>query len=178
MTERAIEAATGQGRAPLVILAVGNPSRGDDALGPMLAEAITPKLPAGVKLIVDFQLQVEHALDIGDAERVLFIDAETGLDCDCHLRKVVAGGGTSVFSHALSPEQLLAVHAQICATPPAEAYVLGVAGQGFELGAGLSAAARRALETAHDLCVALLDDMQPTNWQRRSGRHAASMMMD
>lgn len=173
MTERGIEAAAGKGRAPLVILAVGNPSRGDDALGPMLAEAIMPGLPAGAKLIVDFQLQVEHALDIADAERVLFIDAETGLDCDCHLRKVAAGGGTSVFSHALSPGQLLAVHAQVCATPAPEAYVLGVAGQRFELGEDLSAAGRQSLEAAHDLCLALLGDLDPDAWHRQLGFHAA-----
>lgn len=169
------ELTTGGGRAALVVFAVGNPSRGDDALGPMLAEAITPQLPAGARLIVDFQLQVEHALDIADTACVLFIDAETGLDCDCHLRTVVAGGGTSVFSHALSPAQLLAVHAQVSTFVAPAAYVLGVAGQGFELGAPLSSAGRRALDTAHALCLKLFDDLDPAAWQKRLGFHGASV---
>lgn len=167
------EHATGGGRAALVVFAVGNPSRGDDALGPMLAEAITPRLPAGARLIVDFQLQVEHALDIADAACVLFIDAETGLDCDCHFREVIAGGGASVFSHALSPAQLLAVHAEVCTSPAPAAYVLGVAGQGFELGAALSVEGRQALHTARAVCLALLDDLEPEAWQRRLGFHGA-----
>ncbi|MBK7846051.1 MAG: hypothetical protein IPJ73_00935 [Zoogloea sp.] len=62
----------------LVIFAVGNPSRGDDALGPLLmAELETQSLP-GVTLVTDFQLQIEHALDLDGHDLALFIDAGTG----------------------------------------------------------------------------------------------------
>ena len=69
--------------APVVILACGNPSRGDDALGPILLDRLQAWLEsagcAGLaddfELIGDFQLQVEHALDLIGRRLALFIDA-------------------------------------------------------------------------------------------------------
>lgn len=70
--------------APLLVLGWGNPSRGDDALGPMLVDALVAyagrALPAGtVDCLSDYQLQIEHALDLVGRERVLFVDAARGL---------------------------------------------------------------------------------------------------
>ena len=51
----------------LVVLAWGNPSRGDDALGPEFlraAEGIAPRGGPSVEFVTDFQLQPEHALDV------------------------------------------------------------------------------------------------------------------
>ncbi len=60
----------GSGQAKsAVIFAVGNPSRGDDAIGPecygRLEKLLKNEILAGsVELIEDFQLQIEHALDL------------------------------------------------------------------------------------------------------------------
>ena len=67
-------------KAPVVILACGNPSRGDDALGPLLLEHLEAWLAAeglsnGFELIGDFQLNIEHALDLAGRRLALFIDA-------------------------------------------------------------------------------------------------------
>lgn len=63
--------------SPWLFLAVGNPSRGDDALGPRLIEHMTRIEAAAddVEFLVDFQLQVEHALDLQGRMGVLFVDA-------------------------------------------------------------------------------------------------------
>ncbi|HRH15070.1 MAG TPA: homospermidine synthase, partial [Azonexus sp.] len=66
--------------APLVVFAVGNPSRGDDAIGPVICGRLeewleNEKLADRVELIEDFQLNVEHALDLQSRELALFIDA-------------------------------------------------------------------------------------------------------
>ncbi|HRG96608.1 MAG TPA: hypothetical protein PLR99_10185, partial [Polyangiaceae bacterium] len=55
--------------APLLFFGLGNPSRGDDALGPTLLErvgaALAPEIARGeVELLAEFQLQPEHALDL------------------------------------------------------------------------------------------------------------------
>ena len=55
--------------APVLILTYGNPSRGDDALGPEMFELLEQcKLETGlldnVDLYTDFQLQIEHAVDL------------------------------------------------------------------------------------------------------------------
>jgi len=64
--------------APLLVLAVGNPSRGDDALGPRLLDALHAAgadLDGQVELLGDFQLQIEHVLDLRGRRAVLFVDA-------------------------------------------------------------------------------------------------------
>jgi hypothetical protein len=64
---------------PVLVFAYGNPSRGDDALGPLLIERLEERQRAGaltrVDLLTDFQLQVEHALDLRGRERVIFAEA-------------------------------------------------------------------------------------------------------
>jgi hypothetical protein len=52
---------------PILVFAWGNPSRGDDALGPLFAERIEALGLPGVECLTDFQLQVEHALEASSA---------------------------------------------------------------------------------------------------------------
>ena len=55
--------------APILIFTWGNPSRGDDALGPALYDLLESyKRQTGelteVELLTDFQLQIEHTVDL------------------------------------------------------------------------------------------------------------------
>ncbi len=63
----------------VVVFAVGNPSRGDDALGPLLMAWLEQQARPGVQLVGDFQLQIEHALDLEGHPLALFIDADGSL---------------------------------------------------------------------------------------------------
>ena len=58
-----------------LIFTWGNPSRGDDALGPAIYDVLQPEILHGVDLLTDFQLQIEHATDLEGRKRVLFVDA-------------------------------------------------------------------------------------------------------
>ena len=58
-----------------LIFGYGNPSRGDDALGPLLLERLAADGLPDIECLTDFQLQVEHALDLEGRDLVLFIDA-------------------------------------------------------------------------------------------------------
>ena len=135
-------------RPPILILAVGNPSRGDDALGPELAARLEAAALPGVEVIVEFQLQVENALDLVGRERVIFIDAGTGTPAPFELRRAVPAADFLHTSHALSPEAVLATYERVTGEPPPESWVLCVRGEGFELGEGLSEAAIGHLEAA------------------------------
>ena len=60
--------------APVLIFAVGNESRGDDALGPLLLRELDAWLTASksseqFELLEDFQLQIEHARNCRGAFR-------------------------------------------------------------------------------------------------------------
>jgi hydrogenase maturation protease len=155
----------------LVIFAVGNPSRGDDALGPLLmAELETQSLP-GVTLVTDFQLQIEHALDLDGHDLALFIDAGTGTPAPFDFYEVSASAGMSITTHALTPSAVLQVHAQLRpVTPPA--FVLCIRGDHFELGEGPGEAARTHLQAARAHlaeCLALPDALAWRQWQTHDG---------
>ena len=136
------------GRAPVLVLAVGNPSRGDDALGPELAARLEAAALPGVEVITEFQLQVENALDLVGRERVIFVDAGTNTPAPFDLRRVEPAAEFLHTSHALSPEAVLATYLRVTGTAPPEAWVLCVRGESFQLGESLSAAAAVYLEAA------------------------------
>jgi hydrogenase maturation protease len=133
--------------APTLVLAVGNPSRGDDALGPLAAERLAALNLSGVEVLVEFQLQVEHALDLTGRRRVLFVDASASLEERFTLMPIAPHRDASYTSHAMAPPALLYSHAQLIGPPP-PAWVLAIRGQSFELGEGLSASAGSALQAA------------------------------
>jgi len=140
-------------RAPVLVLAVGNPSRGDDAIGPELAARLEAAALPGVEVILDFQLQVEHALDLAGRERVIFVDAGTDTPAPFELTRVVAAADFLHTSHALPPAAVLATYQRVMGEEPPEAWLLCVCGQSFELGEALTAAATRHLEAAWSALV-------------------------
>lgn len=145
-------AAVGEARAPFVILACGNPSRGDDAIGPLLLARLDEWLQArGIaghfELIEDFQFQVEHALDLTGRRAALFIDAGEGTPAPFSLTELDASSSTGHGTHAISPAAVLAVHRRIAGEPP-PASVLCVRGESFGLGEELSPAAAGHLDAA------------------------------
>lgn len=151
----------------ILIFAWGNPSRGDDALGPALVErldAVRPGHPewGEVALLTDFQLQPEHALDLEGRERVLFVDASVSCVPPYvfdRLRPVREFGYTT---HAMKPDALLAVFRQVTGREPPPAWLLTIRGQAFELGEPLCAAARANLDAAAGFVESLLSG----DWQR------------
>jgi hydrogenase maturation protease len=131
-----------------LVLAVGNPSRGDDAIGPELAARIEAAAVPGVEVISEFQLQVENALDLVGRQRVIFVDAGTGTPAPFELRRVVAAADFLHTSHALSPEAVLAVFQRVTSTAAPESWLLCVRGEGFDLGGQLTPSAVGHLESA------------------------------
>ncbi len=61
---------------PILLFGYGNLSRGDDALGPLLLDYAEKHCDlAIIEIFTDFQLQIEHALDLVNRRIVLFVDA-------------------------------------------------------------------------------------------------------
>ena len=150
-----------QGVRPVLVFAWGNPSRGDDALGPALLEMLETRQRengefAGVELLCDYQLQVEHALDLQGRRRVLFIDASVSAQAPCELQQLRPEQDASYTTHAMSPAAVLAVYEQICDEPPPPAFMLSIRGYDFELGEELSAQARSNLQQGYALACDFL----------------------
>ncbi len=130
------------------MLAVGNPSRGDDALGPLLAARVEAAGLDGIEIITEFQLQVENALDLEGRELVVFLDAGTGTRAPFEVREARPESEFLHTSHALSPEAVLATYVRVKGEMPPPALVLCVRGESFEPGESLSPAAAAHLEVA------------------------------
>jgi hydrogenase maturation protease len=135
-------------RAPVLVLAVGNPSRGDDAIGPEIAARLEAAALPGVEVINEFQLQVENALDLVGRERVIFVDAGTGTQVPFELSRVSGARDVLHTSHSISPQTVLATYEQVQDAGAPECWLLCVRGESFELGEPLSVAGRRHLEAA------------------------------
>mgnify|MGYP003509154706 CR=1 FL=1 len=133
---------------PVLVIAVGNPSRGDDALGPELAARLEAASLPGVEVITEFQLQVENALDLVGRDRVVFVDAGTGTPAPFDLHRTGPAAELLHTSHAISPEAVLATYAKITGSAAPESWVLCVRGESFELGEALTPAAAVHLEAA------------------------------
>ncbi len=138
---------------PLLVLAWGNPSRGDDALGPLLAERLlahaeAASLAGRVEVLTDFQLQVEHALDLVGRERILFVDAALDLEDPFTVRPLQPTRGGGLGSHALAPGAVLQVYRDLHGHPPPPAMLLAIRASAFELGAAPGVQALSDLDQA------------------------------
>jgi len=149
---------------PQLIFTWGNPSRGDDALGPALYELLQNDNLTGVDLLTDFQLQIEHAVDLVNRSRVLFVDASTSAISPFGFSRLQPQQDASYTTHAMSPQALLSVYQQVYGSPPPPAWLLSIRGYAFGLGLPLSAAAKQNLLAAYNHVQLLLDPEQPTGW--------------
>lgn len=148
----------------VVVIAVGNPSRGDDALGPLLFERIVQSF-SDVVAVADFQLQIEHALLLEEADLVLFADAATGLEAPCRLSEIHADRAATPLSHALSPQAVLGVFERITRRNAPPAFVLGLRATRCDLGTMPSPQGCEALECGWRFARALLADARAGRWR-------------
>jgi hydrogenase maturation protease len=136
----------------ILVLAWGNLSRGDDALGPLCLTALREQLPDTLKdqveFLEDYQLQIEHALDLIGRQRVLFIDASLSCAAPFEITELQAARDASFTTHALSPQALLQVYQDLQGAAPPPCTLLAIRGEAFELGEPPSTAALANLNHA------------------------------
>jgi len=132
----------------MLLIGYGNSGRCDDGLGPAFAERIEAMGLPGLEIDIDYQLTVDHALAIADAERVVFADALVGSAEPFEFGRIHPGGAGSLASHSLTPATVLELARTLYGKEP-QAFVLGIAGAEFgEVKEGLSKDAMRNLDLA------------------------------
>lgn len=147
--------------APVLVFGYGNPSRGDDALGPEFVRRLEVRCSHAIALgqlevLTDFQLQVEDVLDLRGRARVFFVDATVEGSQPYVVRPVTAARDVSFTSHVLSPEALLHSYWLTERAAPPPTWLVAIRGERFGLGDSMSAAAQRNLKAALDAVVPLL----------------------
>lgn len=134
--------------APVLVFGWGNPSRGDDALGPLFVERVQAMGLPGVECLTDFQLQVEHALDLHGRRLILFVDASVDAEAPFSVEPIAPARDESFSSHAMTPQSVLQVYCDLEDEEPPPAWLLAIRGERFELGEPLTPAAAGGLEAA------------------------------
>lgn len=133
----------------MLLLGYGNPARGDDGLGPKCLELIqSAHNESRFDTLTDYQLQVEHALDLTHRQQIIFIDANISVPAPFEFTQVLPARDDSYTSHAMSPAAVLAVYKQVCEQVLPEANLLSIRAYEFELGMPISAGAQNNLHQA------------------------------
>lgn len=122
--------------ATLLVIGYGNRLRGDDALGPLVAEAVAAWQAPGVEVLVSHQLTPDLAETLARARGVVFVDASTEV-VTVSIRPVAPVVPSAAMGHAIEPGVLLGWTIQAFGHAP-PAWLLRIPATTFELGAALS----------------------------------------
>ena len=136
----------------LVVIAYGNPLRGDDGLAWHAAEELKQRNFPDVEIMELHQLAPELAETISRSDAVIFVDAAAatgqGKPGEIRVVEMAAPGfgrdSISPFHHQYSPPSLLALAAQLYGARP-RAYIASLVGKDFGPGERLSPGVENAM---------------------------------
>jgi hydrogenase maturation protease len=142
-----------------LVLACGNPHRGDDAAGLEVANELRSGLCDPATEVLSYQQWMpELAKPISKAELVIFVDASEDLSpgtIACHRLQPTPHSPRSI-THRTSPESLLWLAKELYGELPGNAYLVTVGGAAFDLSEKLSDPVRHAIPHAVERIKALL----------------------
>ena len=153
-----------------MVIGVGNPSRGDDGVGRVVARMVRERAP-GVR-VIEHDGEAASLLDaMQGAERVWLIDAAcSGAPCGTIHRIDCADGvplpSGAVSSHGFGVAEAIGL-ARALGTLPRQCIVYAIEGANFEVGEAVSAAVMHAA----DIVAAELTPPLPSSRDR--SRHQA-----
>lgn len=150
--------------ASILIYGYGNPGRQDDGLGPALIAELESWATAegipGLAFDSNYQLNAEDALTISSHNIVVFADATEIATDRFAFRRLVPQATIAFSTHAMTPESVLALCAELYGVQPA-AWILTIRGHGWEPNAAPTAAAQANLAAALDFLKPWLKNQQP-----------------
>ena len=132
----------------MLVIGYGSTLRGDDGVGPAVAELIEARQVEGVQVIACHQLTPELADPISRARLVIFVDASMDLPDDAvRVSQVLPKASHQVMVHTASPGGLLHLARSVFnAFPTAWVVEIPVAEMG--IGEQLSSVAQRGVDQA------------------------------
>lgn len=142
--------------APILVLGVGNPHRGDDGAGALVIEALRGRVPAGVELACRQGEPTSLLLAWEGRERLVLIDAaapagQPGRVCsfDVAAGSLPAICGSHASGHGLGPAQAVEL-ARVLGRLPPRALLYTIEAAAFETGAPLTPAVEAAARLLAD----------------------------
>ena len=133
--------------AGFLVIGYGNTLRGDDGVGPRVAEAIGKLNLPGVHALVCQQLSPEYADPVSRAHTVVFVDAAVDAPREVQLRKLEPGESSQLMAHAADPRTLLALARDVFGHAP-QAWWLTIPAVKLDFSETLTPEAQRGFEEA------------------------------
>lgn len=124
----------------VLVIGYGSTLRGDDGIGPAVAEDVAALGLPGVRVIVAHQLTPELAAEMTGVRRVVFVDS-TIRDEGVRVIRVESEPTSTVMTHAADPCGLMALCEALDGIRP-EAWLVTAAGAEFGFREGLSPTGR------------------------------------
>jgi hydrogenase maturation protease len=141
-----------------LVVGYGNPLRGDDGIGWVIAERLAddPRM-AGVEVVARHQLTPELALDVSRVDLVVLVDARSGPPAGSLAIEQVDPSSSSgtTWSHHVSPASLVALARELYGRA-AEVRVVSVGAGSLDVGEGLSPLVQAAVDRAVDAIAELV----------------------
>ena len=92
-----------------LVIGYGNTLRGDDGVGPRVAEAVGDLRLPGVRTLICPLLTPELADQISHAGKVIFVDAAVDAPDEVQWRKLEPNETSQLMAHAADPRTMLAL---------------------------------------------------------------------
>jgi len=131
----------------LLVIGYGNTLRGDDGVGPRVAEAVAALNLPDVRTLVCQLLTPELADPISRAGRVVFVDAAVDAPHEVRWRKLEPGDSSQLMAHAADPRTMLALARDVFGRAP-EAWWLTIPAASLEFSETLSTQAEHGCDEA------------------------------
>ena len=104
--------------AQLLVIGYGNTLRGDDGVGPRVAEAIEKLNLPGVRTLACPMLTPELADPIARAAKIIFVDAAVDAPKEVQWRKLEPNETSQLMAHAADPRTMLALARDVFGRTP------------------------------------------------------------
>jgi hydrogenase maturation protease len=131
----------------MLVIGYGNTLRGDDGVGPQVAEAVSALNLPGVTALSCALLAPELADRIAHARVVVFVDAAVDAPREVQLRPLLPADSPQVTAHAADPCAMLALARDVFGHAP-EGWLLTIPVENIAIGEQLSPFARRGFSKA------------------------------
>jgi hydrogenase maturation protease len=142
-------------KSALLVIGYGNTLRGDDGVGPRVAEAVGALHLPGVRTLICQQLSPEHAAPIAQADEVIFVDAAVAGPDEIQLRPLEPSNTSQLMAHAADPRTMLALSRDVFGHVPC-AWWLTILVEKLDFCETLTPAAQRGCDEAVRKIQALL----------------------
>lgn len=144
-----------------LIIGYGSPIRGDDAIGPLVADRLMAEgVPDGVEVVSRHILTAELVADLVEHDRIVFLDATVeGTPGEVRCRTLAPDASAmSTMAHFLDPRELLAWCETLYGKVP-ETFLVSACGTSFDYANySLSPTAEAAIEPMLDWVRRLIEE--------------------